>query len=126
MPAYLPREYLLVQGRSHAEAEEAPPLILGQESKNSRMQENTVAVMILRIGQQISPPPFLVSDYGPASGELTHWRRKRGGGQGGHVPPTFQSGGQIYVCAPHFQTQNLGICPPHILSRSYAVVTDSE
>ena len=41
------------------------PLILGQESKNSRMQENTVAVRILRIGQQISPPPFLVSGYGP-------------------------------------------------------------
>ena len=42
-----------------------PPLILGQESKNSRMQENTLAVRILRIGQQISPPPFLRSGYGP-------------------------------------------------------------
>ena len=41
----------------------SPPLILGQESKNSRMQENTVAVRILRIGQQISPPPLLVSGY---------------------------------------------------------------
>ena len=30
------------------------PLILGQESNNSRMQENTVAVRILRIGQEIS------------------------------------------------------------------------
>ena len=43
-----------------------PPLILGQESNNSRMQENTVAVRILRVGQQISPPPFLRSGYGPA------------------------------------------------------------
>ena len=42
-----------------------PPLILGQESKNSRMQENTVAVRILRIGQHISPPPFFRSGYGP-------------------------------------------------------------
>ena len=42
-----------------------PPLILGQDSKNSRMQENTVAVRILRIGQQIWPPPFLRSGYGP-------------------------------------------------------------
>ena len=44
-----------------------PPLILGKEIKNSRMQENMVAVRILRIDQQISPPPFLRSGYGPAS-----------------------------------------------------------
>ena len=78
-----------------------------------------------------------------------HWRRKRRGGAGGGMcPPTFERGGQRYVCAPppHFQTQNVGlgieptdICdvtlawlasrcwarqmcpPPHILSRSYAV-----
>ena len=41
-----------------------PPLVLGQESNNSRMQENTVAVRILGIGQHISPPPFLRSGYG--------------------------------------------------------------
>ena len=51
-----------------------PPLILGQENKNSRMQENTVVVRILRIGQQISPPPFLRSVYGPdgATEEASH------------------------------------------------------
>ena len=42
-----------------------PPLILGQESKKFRMQEDTVPVRILRIVQQISPPPFLRSGYGP-------------------------------------------------------------
>ena len=42
-----------------------PPLILGQESNNSRMQENPVAVRILRIDQQISPPPLVRSGYGP-------------------------------------------------------------
>ena len=42
-----------------------PPLILGQERNNSRMQENIVAVRILMIDQQISPPPFLRSGYNP-------------------------------------------------------------
>ena len=46
-------------------------MILGQESKKSRMQENTVAVGIFRIGQQISPAPFLRSGYGPGVHILT-------------------------------------------------------
>ena len=53
-----------------------------------------------------------------------HWRRNRGG-QGGHVPPTFQSGGQRYVCAPpplsDPEFRDVPPPPPHILSRSYAV-----
>ena len=42
-----------------------PPLIVGQEIKNSIEYRKThsVAVRILRIGQQISPPPFLRSGY---------------------------------------------------------------
>ena len=53
-----------------------PPLILGQDSKNSRMQENTVAVRILRIGQQISPPPFLRSGYDPGDHQIRQQHRE--------------------------------------------------
>ena len=49
-----------------------PPLILGQESKISRMHENTVAVRIVRISQQILPPPFLRSGYGPDTHYVCH------------------------------------------------------
>ena len=82
----------------------------------------------------------------------THWRRNRGGARRGGCPPPplFRVGGgggaKICLC-PHFQTQNLGLgieptdicdvtlarlasrcwarqmCPPPILSRSYAVAT---
>ena len=37
----------------------------------------------------------------------------------------FRVGGNDMFVPPHFQTQNLGMCPPpHILSRSYAVAYD--
>ena len=52
-------------------------------------------------------------------------RRKRGGGQGGHVPPPHfrVGGGQRYVCAPPplSDPEFRGVPPPPILSRSYAV-----
>ena len=46
-----------------------PRLILGQERKNSRMQENTVAVRILRITQptDFASSNFEVWLYGPAT-----------------------------------------------------------
>ena len=111
-----------------------------------KVQEKRIAVRE-RIGQSLHgrPPPasawlcMYVCRY--------HWRRKRGGG-GGMCPPTFErGGGKDMFVPPHFQAQNLGlgieptdICdvtlawlasrcwarqmcpPPHILSRSYAVV----
>ena len=41
----------------------------------------------------------------PSSTIYIHWRRKRGGGggQGGHVPPTFLTGGaMVCLCPPTF------------------------
>ena len=32
------------------------------------------------------------------------------------MPPTFQSGGKDMLVPPHFQTQNLGMCPPHFVT----------
>ena len=50
------------------------------------------------------------------SSNQQHWRRKRGGGQGGHVPPTFQSGGQRYVCAPPLSDPEFRDVPTHFVT----------